>query len=204
MADGTRATQESPIITITGERVALGPLHRGMIPAIARWLGDFRVQRTFGGVPRAVTIEQATTIYERWTTSQNDYWFAIYERESGRVIGHTDLFEVDQRARTCTFGILIGEEDARGRGYGSEVARLMLDYAFTALGLHSVMLMVDSYNLAGQAAYRKAGFVEFGRRRQASLLNGQLLDLVYMECLATDFVSTNLGAIFAPDVPLDR
>jgi RimJ/RimL family protein N-acetyltransferase len=29
----------------------------------------------------------------------------------------------------------------------------MLDYAFTALGLHSVMLTTDSYNLAGQVAY---------------------------------------------------
>ncbi len=203
MADEMGEVLHPPMITITGEGVVLGPLHRGMIPAIARWLGDFRVQRTFGGVPRAVTIEQATAIYERWVTNQNDYWFAIYERESGRLIGHTDLFEVDQRTRTCTFGLLIGEETARGRGYGSEVAGLMLDYAFTALGLHNVMLMVDSYNLAGQAAYRKAGFVEFGRRRQASLLNGQLLDLVYMECLATDFISTNLGAIFAPDVPRD-
>jgi len=201
MTDAPATMQEPSVITITGERVALGPLHRGMIPTIARWLGDFRVQRTFGGVPRAVTIEQATAIYERWVTSQNDYWFAIYERESGLLIGHTDLFEVDQRARTCTFGLLIGEEGARGRGYGSETARLMLDYAFTALGLHSVMLMVDSYNLAGQAAYRKAGFVEFGRRRQASLLNGQLLDLVYMECLASEFVGTNLAPIFAPDQP---
>ncbi len=201
MADEMGKVLDPPLITITGERVVLGPLQRGMIPAIARWLGDFRVQRTFGGVPRAVTIDQATTIYERWVTSRNDYWFAIYERESGRLIGHTDLFEVDQRTRTCTFGLLIGEETARGRGYGSEVARLMLDYAFTALGLHSVMLMVDSYNLAGQAAYRKAGFVEFGRRRQASLLNGQLLDLVYMDCLASEFVSTNLAPIFAPDRP---
>lgn len=201
MVEEMVGTHDSPMTTITGERIALGPLHRGMIPAITRWLGDFRVQRTFGGVPRAVTIEQATAIYERWVTSQNDYWFAIYERESGRLIGHTDLFEVDRRARTCTFGLLIGEEGARGRGYGSETARLMLDYAFTALGLHSVMLTVDSYNLAGQAAYRKAGFVEFGRRRQASLLNGQLLDLVYMECLASEFVSTNLAPIFAPDQP---
>ncbi|HEY8597169.1 MAG TPA: GNAT family protein, partial [Thermomicrobiales bacterium] len=174
---------------------------RAMIPLIARWLGDFAVQRTFGGIPRAVTIEEATTIYERWTASKEDYWFAIYERNSGRPIGHTDLFELDWRARTCTFGILIGEADARGKGYGTETASLMLDYAFAALGLHSVMLMTDSYNLAGQAAYRKAGFREFGRRRQCSFLNGQLLDMVYMECLASEFTSPVLSTVFAPDMP---
>ena len=188
MADDMGEVLDPSMITITGERVVLGPLHRGMIPAIARWLGDFRVQRTFGGVPRAVTIDQATTIYERWVTSQNDYWFVIYERESGRLIGHTDLFEVDQRTRTCTFGLLIGEETARGRGYGSEVARLMLDYAFTALGLHSVWLRVYDYNPGAARAYSKAGFREFGRRRECKRLGQALHDVIYMECLAGEVV----------------
>ena len=192
---------EQPVITIEGDQVALGPLHRGLIPSIARWLGDFTVQRTFGGIPRGVTIEQATARYESWSTSTDAYWFVIFERATWRPIGHTDLFEIDWRNRTCSFGILIGEADARGKGYGTEVARLMLDYAFTALGLHNVMLTTDSYNLAGQAAYRKAGFREIGRRRQCSLLNGQLLDMVYMDCIASDFTESRLQAIFSPDVP---
>ena len=189
------------IFTIKGGKIALGPLSREMIPLIAGWLGDFAVQRTFGGIPRAVTIEEATTIYDRWTVSKDAYWFAIYEQSSGRPIGHTDLFEIDWRSRTCTFGILIGEADARGKGYGTETASLMLDYAFTALGFHSVMLMVDSFNLAGQAAYEKAGFKEFGRRRQCSTLNGELHDILYMDCLASEFTSPVLGKIFAPDMP---
>ncbi len=36
-----------------------------------------------------------------------------------------------------------------GRGYGTETTRLMLDYAFTALGLHNVMLTVFVFNAAG-------------------------------------------------------
>lgn len=197
----TNESSTQPIFTIEGEKIALGPLSRTMIPLIARWLGDFAVQRTFGGMPRAVTIEEATTIYDRWTVSKDAYWFAIYERSSGRPIGHTDLFEIDWRSRTCTFGILIGEADARGKGYGTETASLILDYAFTALGFHSVTLMTDAFNLAGQAAYKKAGFKEFGRRRQCSLRNGKLHDIVYMDCLASEFTSPVLSKIFAPDTP---
>ena len=96
---------------------------------------------------------------------------------------------------------MIGEADARGKGYGTEATQLLLDYAFTALGLHSVMLTTDSYNLAGQAAYRKAGFKEFGRRRECALLNGTLHDWVYMDCLASEFTSPVLGAVFVPDTP---
>ncbi|HEY8600898.1 MAG TPA: GNAT family protein [Thermomicrobiales bacterium] len=193
------AVATEPIINILGERVALGPLMREHIPLFTRWRNDFTVARTFGGAPRAYTIEAVTAIFDAGKV--NDYEFAIYERATWRPIGRTYLFDVDWRGRTAGFGIVIGEADARGRGYGTEATRLMLDYAFTALGLHSVMLTTDSYNLAGQAAYRKAGFKEFGRRRECAPLNGTLHDWVYMDCLASEFVSPVLGAVFVPDTP---
>ena len=63
------------------------------------------------------------------------------------------------------------------------------------------MLSTDAFNLAGQAAYRKAGFKEFGRRRQCSFLDGTLHDIVYMDCLASEFTSPVLGKVFVPDTP---
>lgn len=181
-----------PIINIRGERVALGPLRRDLIPAYLRWTNDFAVMRTFG-VPLPRTAEHdgfgGGAYYERMLLDDDAHWFTIYELATLRPIGHTDLFAIDYRNRTATFGIMIGEADCRGKGYGTEATRLMLNYAFTTLGLHSVLLETDSYNLAGQRAYAKAGFREFGRRRECQLLNGMLYDVVYMESLATEFLT---------------
>ena len=98
----------------------------------------------------------------------------------------------------------------RGRsdraGYGTEATRLTLDYAFTALGLHSVLLKVYAFNLAGLRTYQKAGFREIGRRREAHHMGGRLWDVILMDCLATDFAragSSVLSAVFAPDPPRD-
>ena len=193
--------QEPPILNIVGELVALGPLRRDLIPLYARWRNDFHVQRTFGDVPMGRTEEWATAWYEGEATATTALWFTIYERATLRPIGHTDLFYVDYRNRTAQWGILIGEADARGKGYGTETARLMLDYAFTALGLHSVLLTTDEYNLAGRRAYEKAGFREFGRRRQCTWMNGRYWDMVYMDCLASEFTSPALGRVFVPDQP---
>src|SRR3712207_4845770 len=63
----------------------------------------------------------------------------------------------------------------------------MLDYAFTALGLHNVMLTVFEYNAAGIRAYQKAGFEEFGRRRECRAMGGKLWDEIYMDCLSSEF-----------------
>ena len=195
------AVATEPIVNIVGERVALGPLVREQVPLYARWRNDFFVQRTTGDVPEPTTLEVATTRFEARASGDGTYRFVIYERATWRPIGLTHLSEIEWRGRTAAFSIVLGEADARGRGYGTEATRLLLDYAFTALGLHSVMLITDSFNLAGQAAYRKSGFREFGRRRECSFLGGTLHDLVYMECLAREFASPVLGAIFAPDTP---
>ncbi|HVB65233.1 MAG TPA: GNAT family protein [Nitrolancea sp.] len=190
---------ERPILNIIGEQVALGPLRRDLMPLYQRWRNDFYVQRTFGDLPQPVTLEHREAWYERAAKSTDAYWFIIYEIASWRPIGRTDLFEIDWHYRTARFGIMVGEADCRGKGYGTETARLMLDYAFTALGLHNVMLDVSEYNLAGRRAYEKAGFREIGRRRQADQLQGRLWDLVLMDCIATEFESPVLGKVFVPD-----
>ena len=146
-------------------------------------------------------VEQETAWYDAQATSERSVTFTIYERTTDRPLGSTGLHEIDYRNRKATFGIMIGEADCRGKGYGTETTRLMLDYAFIALGLHNVMLTVFEYNLAGRRAYEKAGFREFGRRRQCRLMGGRLWDEVYMECLATEFTSPVLGWIFVPDQP---
>lgn len=193
--------RSEPLLNIIGQRVALGPLRRDLVPLYAKWRNDFVVQRTFGNPPIPVTEEQGVKAFEDQTRGEDAHWFTIYDRETLRPIGSTDLYDINYRYRVASFGIQIGEADARGRGLGTEAVTLMLDFAFTALALNNVMLMVSEYNLAGRRAYEKAGFREFGRRRQADSIGGQVYDEIYMDVLAAEFTSPVLGRIFVGDQP---
>jgi diamine N-acetyltransferase len=192
---------ESPVVNIVGDRIVLGPLRRDLLATYQRWINDFTAARNLAVAPLPLTMEAETAWFDGVTASATDASFTIYERAGGRPIGNTGLHGIDYRNRTAEFGILIGEADARGRGFGTEATRLMLDYAFTALGLHNVMLRVFAYNLAGLRAYEKAGYREFGRRREAILMGGRLWDVIYMECLASEFTSPVLARVFAADEP---
>jgi RimJ/RimL family protein N-acetyltransferase len=192
---------ESPVVNITGERILLGPLRRDLLTTYQRWINDFTASRNLAVAPLPLTMEAEVAWFDSVTASTSELTFTIYERETGRPIGNTGLHGVDYRNRTAEFGILIGEADARGRGFGTEATRLMLDYAFVALGLHNVMLRVYAYNLPGLRAYEKAGYREFGRRREAILMGGRLWDVIYMECLASEFTSPVLARVFAADEP---
>ncbi len=188
-----------PILNIEGDLVALGPLRRDLLPIYQRWVNDFGTTRTLDLPPRPMTMEKELDWYDRQSKTEDDVPFTIYERETLRPIGNTGLHGVDHRNRSATFGILIGEPECRGKGYGTEATRLMLDYAFTALGLHNVMLTVFEFNPAGIRAYEKAGFKAIGRRRKCRMMGGKLWDEVHMDCLSSEFESPVLRRIYAPD-----
>ena len=197
---GGRGAAGRPVLNVVGDRVALGPLRRDLLPTYRRWINDFGVLRTLGVLPPGpTTLEQEAAWYE--ARADDEARFTVYERATWAPIGNTGLRGIDHRNRSAAFGILIGEPSARGRGHGTEATRLVLDYAFTALGLHSVMLAVAEFNLAGRRAYERAGFRESGRRRQCRWLGGRLWDDVYMDCLASEFASPVLARVLAPDEP---
>ncbi len=180
--------------------MALGPFRRDLISTYHRWHNDVATTRTFA-LPQPTTLEQEEASYAELTAAKSMAFFTVYDRASWHAVGTTYLTDIDHRHRSAEFGVLIGETAQRGQGYGTETARLVLDYAFTALGLHSVMLTAYEYNLAGRRVYEKAGFREFGRRRQSHWMGGRYWDEIYMDCLATEFTSPVLGRVFVPDAP---
>jgi RimJ/RimL family protein N-acetyltransferase len=177
-----------PILNITAEKVALGPLRRELVPQYSRYMNDFAVTRTYGGWMGPVLEESEDAWYQRMIgAGRSSVPFTVYERATLRPIGFSGLSDIDFMNRRATFGICIGERECWGRGYGTETTRLMLDYGFTCLSLHNIDLTVHAFNERGLRAYRRAGFKEMGRRREAKRIAGHAYDIVYMDCLATEF-----------------
>ncbi len=191
MDEATQQRAEQPVVSIVGDKVALGPPHRGMLPLLLVWANDLGLSLLSGDPLRPQTRDAVEADYERYAKEKppDMVIFAIYERATLRLIGVTDLHRIDLSERTAEFGIGIGERDYHGKGYGTETTALMLDYAFTALGLHNVMLDTFAYNERAIRAYTRAGFRPIGRRRQAHRVGHQAYDLVLMDCLATEFSS---------------
>ncbi|HYF65125.1 MAG TPA: GNAT family protein [Herpetosiphonaceae bacterium] len=63
----------------------------------------------------------------------------------------------------------------------------MLGYGFINLNLHMIWLRVSSSNPRAIGAYKRAGFQEAGRMREAQIIAGEYCDLIHMDCLAREF-----------------
>lgn len=134
-------------------------------------------------------------------TKPDNVVFAVYTVASWELVAFTGLVHVDHIDRTAEFFLMVGDEQHRGKGYGTEATRLVLDHAFKALGLSNVSLRVYEYNLAGIRAYEKAGFRRIGVRRKSKFMGGTMWDTVLMDAVADEFESPILSRVLVPDVP---
>lgn len=196
-----RSGAARPIITVEGERIALGPLRRDLIPLYHAWITNLSANRFLLASAASMTLDQEIEWFESVIKQKNLSIYTIYELPEYRPIGNVDLHGIDIGNRTAELGILIGEADARGRGLGTEAVRLMCDIGFHVLDLHSIWLLTFGWNIAGQKAYAKAGFREVGRRREGRYFDGRYWDDIYYDILRSEFESPVARRIMTEGIP---
>jgi RimJ/RimL family protein N-acetyltransferase len=124
---------------------------------------------------------------------KNMLYFTIRMRSEDQLIGFARLYWIEWSNGTGNLQIGIGESEARRRGYGSEALQLLLRYAFDELNLHRLAALVPEYNGIALDFFKKAGFVEEVRRRQALNRNGRRWDMIFMGILREEWLTHNLG-----------
>lgn len=76
----------------------------------------------------------------------------------GRTIGHVQLKNIDKENRECEFGIHMQNDSVKGLGYGTQIARLAVEYAFENLDVDAVYADTLMKNTRSQHVLEKAGF----------------------------------------------
>ena len=68
--------------------------------------------------------------------------------------------------------------------------KLILDFGFNYLNLHSIKLDLMEFNERALKCYQKCGFKEYGRRRKCKFINGKYYDSISMDILAEEFTES--------------
>ncbi|MCL2079755.1 MAG: GNAT family N-acetyltransferase [Oscillospiraceae bacterium] len=169
---------------IAGDRIYLSPINLDDLEMYTKWMNDVEVVSNLGNYHRMLSLSNEMSALEKLTKDDQNY--AIILNDGDLLIGGVGLAEINHIYRTATVGIFIGEAEHRGKGFGTEAMRLIVEYGFKTLNLHNIMLTVHSDNMRAIASYKKAGFAEFGRRHESRYLDGRYVDTLYMEVLGAN------------------
>lgn len=170
---------------IEGENLYLSPMCVEAAPKYVKWMNDFKVTDGLNGSQNLVTLESEREWIEKNNRNGN-LQFAIIKKDTDELIGNCKFNEIDNINGKGTIGIFIGEEENRGKGYGSEALNLLISYGFDYLNLNNIMLSVYSFNEIAIACYKKIGFKEIGRR-EAYLKENKRYDDIYMDILRREY-----------------
>ncbi|MHB8106357.1 MAG: GNAT family N-acetyltransferase [Candidatus Cryosericum sp.] len=180
---------------IEGKLVFLAPERRDNVPFYWKWANDREVTRLTHGYGRAPSLEAMHASYDRSVVADDIRRFGIHLMSTGELVGRCAFNNLNLIVGRGEASILIGETQHRGHGYGTEAMRLLCAVGFDMLELHTIFLTVLACNPGAVASYRKVGFKEAGRLREASARDGQRVDILYMDLLRGDLVpGTESGA----------
>lgn len=104
----------------------------------------------------------------------------ICETATNKPVGSVYVRDIDRTHNKGEYGIFIGEEAARGKGYGTAAAKLMIKYCFEELRLHRLFLRVYADNNQAIRSYEKGGFVKEAYLRDDVFVDGRYRDIVLM------------------------
>jgi RimJ/RimL family protein N-acetyltransferase len=155
--------------------------------AFQRWYADPEVVRLTRYQDSPMRPEEIERFFAARALGSDSLAMAIHRRDDDRLIGTCALSQLDADNGSALFHITIGEKESWGRGFGTEATRLMIDHAFSGLGLHRVALTVFSFNERAIRSYRSVGFIVEGRAREAIWREGRWWDEISMSILDVDW-----------------
>jgi len=130
---------------------------------------------------KGVPTEEATSAYLRdiqaWAKQQprTRYVLAVTIPPNDRVIGHIKLTVQNPDIREWEIGWYIHSAHW-GKGYATEAASEMLNFAFNELRAHRVIAFCNAMNLASARVMQKLGMQQDGHLREALWWNGRWVD----------------------------
>ena len=106
------------------------------------------------------------------TRNEHDLWFSKLQNRDDRIemiivahegnfpIGTIGLNHIDRKIGDAEYGIMLGEQEWRGKGMAREASALIIDYSFETLGLQKLWLRVFFDNMPARSLYYRLGFIE--------------------------------------------
>jgi RimJ/RimL family protein N-acetyltransferase len=167
-----------------GEKVRLVPLDKERhAENCVLWVNDPEVTAwTLSGdlpVTRLAEEDYFARVAGPLGAHPSDIVLAV-ETLEGEHIGLAGLHRIEWRHGVAVSGTLIGPAGARGRGFGTDVARVRTRYAFDVLGLRLLLSEVFAENAASLRMLLGAGYREVGRVPRRHWKRGAFRDVVIL------------------------
>jgi len=158
------------------ERLVLRDFHQEDLQAVHEYASDPEVVKYMPFGPN--TLEDSQSFLDRARAKQSvdprkDYDLGVALKSEDRLIGGCRVCKASENEAHLGY---IMNRRYWGEGYATEVARSMVEFAFSELGLHRIYADVHPDNAGSIRVLEKVGMALEGRRREYMMIHGEYAD----------------------------
>jgi RimJ/RimL family protein N-acetyltransferase len=166
---------------IPGNNIILRPLRMDDWGRTLQWRNDLNIKFMAMMHPYPVTDLLEKEWYEELLKNKSNkvIYFAIADKDDS-PLGYIFLYKINYIHRNCYLGIVIGDIEQRGKGYGTESIKLLTQYTFKTLNMHKITVEVINKNSHAIKVYEKLGFVNEGCMKHQFFSDGIYYDTIIM------------------------
>ena len=149
-------------------------------PLDYKWRSDEELARLDAAFPVRSTYEEFLRLFRdqlRYPTPGSAR-FGI-EADTGHYIGNCMYYDYDSINEQTELGIVIGDKEYWGKGYGCDAVVTLRDYLFTDTKVKRIYLHTLTWNERAQKAFAKCGFQPVNNVRRSGM------DFVLMDIYRT-------------------
>lgn len=176
---------------LIGDSIILRSLRIEDLQKTNEWRNNLELIKLTQGVRFPKTIEMDKEWFENTLNdkSNRNIYFGIDEIESGSFIGIVHLTNIDYISGTAIWGFIIGDKSKRGKGYGKEFSKLILNYAFTVLNLRKITSYVVKYNVNSLNIFKSVkGFKEEGLLKNQIYFDNKYHDVIVFSLFRDNYL----------------
>ena len=164
----------------TSPQLRLVPLTMEHLPLVMTWVNDHEVMQYFAARQTDITEEEERRYLETLLASRSDRVWSIFDGDA--YVGQCSINQIYWPALNGRLFVVIRREH-QGRRLGPRAVELLLERAWSELGLHKVWLIVRRDNRGALAMYTRLGFDFEGVLRDEYFVQGAFHDMVRMSVI---------------------
>ena len=165
-----------------GQLVRLRAMDNSDLMKFQDFSNDYAVMRgASGGILYPSTVDdEAQSMSRNTSCTSGEYQFAVETKKDRVLIGKCGFIKVNWKNRVGELGILLGDPDYRGKGYGADAVRVLCQFGFNELNLHKIKATVFDFNTPALRCYEKCGFQREGILEKEIYREGAYHDVLLM------------------------
>lgn len=171
-----------------GSSVSIRPIRSADMEQLHVLLGDVEAKGAYLPTVMHSEAQLAAEFRQTGFISESSARYLIVG-ESDRHIGIVWTFKAIPYFDAIEVGYQVFREEDRGKGYGTEAVKLLIDYLFESKPVNRLEIRLATENVASERVAIKAGFSIEGTHREAAFSKGKLYDMHTYAILRREWVA---------------